>query len=184
MFEQINEKIFIAVNSLAGKSSFLDNLGIAAAKYLPIIFMAVLIYLWFKKNERKNIVLFAVYSAVIGLVLNYLISKIYFHPRPFMINLGTLLVNHAADASFPSDHTTFMVSIAMLLLFFKETKKIGGVLFVLGIAGGVARIYCGLHFPFDILGSCIVSVIASSSVFLCRGSLEKFNARIIEKKLH
>ncbi len=179
MFEQLNIKIFNIINHFAGSNIFLDNIGIIFAKYMPIIFIIFLLYLWFNKKRNKNIALYSGYSAVVGLFFNYLITVFYFHPRPFMEHIGTLLIKHSSDTSFPSDHTTFMLSIAILLLYFKNTRKAGTVLFVIGFIGGVARVYSGVHFPLDILGSVVVSIIATSLIFIFKGKLERLNKIII-----
>lgn len=179
MFEQLNRNIFTAINHFAGNSKILDILGIAAAKYLPFFFIIVLIYLWFKEDENKPIALDALYSAVLGLLLNYIITRIYFHPRPFMIPMGNLLISHTNDASFPSDHTTLMLSMAFLLFYFRKTRIIGAILFFLGLAGGISRVFCGLHFPFDILGSMIVGSVSAGIIYMLKGSLQKVNIIII-----
>ncbi len=179
MLEQLNRNIFSTLNHFAGSSYFLDMIGVAAANYMPIAFLVILIYLWFKKNESKDIVLYSLYAAIIGLGVNLVITHIYFHPRPFMIPLGTVLIPHANETSFPSDHTTLMLSLALILTYFKKTRVIGVVLIFLGLTGGLARIFCGLHFPFDIAGSVFVSAIASSSVFFGQKLFSRINSFFI-----
>jgi len=177
VLNQLNRKLFIEINSFAGKSIFLDKTGIFLAQYLPFFFLLFLLYLWFCGN--KNLVLYSGYSVMFGLSLNLCITSFYFHPRPFMDKLGILLVNHAPETSFPSDHTTFMLSIAFMLLYFKETKTMGIILSILGILGGLSRIFCGLHYPFDIIGSIFVAIISSYVIFMLRKKLQKCNSQII-----
>lgn len=179
MLNQLNVGIFNLINQFAGRNIILDNIGIVLAKYLPFIFILVLLYLWFRNTEYKKIVLYSTYSAILGILLNFLITLFYFHPRPFMEHIGTLLINHVSDSSFPSDHTTFMLSIAFMFLYFKRTRNFGIVLSFLGILGGIARIFSGVHFPFDIFGSFIVAVIVSYAIFLSRTKLHKFNKWIL-----
>ena len=64
-----------------------------------------------------------------------------------MIPVGTTLFPYAAETSFPSDHTTFMLSIALMMSYFKETRKIGIILAVLGLIGGLSRVFCRSTFP-------------------------------------
>ncbi len=180
MPNQLNIKIFNAINRFAGKTVFLDKFGIIMAKYSPIVFIFALLYYWFKDKEYKNISLYSGYSAVLGISLNFLITLFYFHPRPFMEHIGVLLINHKPETSFPSDHTTFMLSIGFMFLYFKKTRNLGIVLSVLGLAGGTARIYSGLHYPFDILGSVLVAIISSYIIFLSRKKLQKLNILIID----
>lgn len=180
MLEKVNINIFQAINAYAGQNSLVDCLAIIMAKYLPLLFMVWLLYLWFRGDkQRKNYALFAGYSAVAGLLINFIIATFYFHPRPFMMNLGRLLVPHKPETSFPSDHTTFMLSIAFMLSYFKETRKSGLVLSVLGLLGGLSRVFSGLHFPLDIAGSFIVSLSASTLVWLFKDKLNLANAYII-----
>ncbi len=180
MLNHLNIKIFNAINQFAGTNIFLDKFGIAMAKYLPFVFVLFLIYLWLNKDGQKKFALYSGYSAVLGILLNFLITLFYFHPRPFMDDIGTLLINHLPDTSFPSDHTTFMLSIAFMFLYFKKTRRAGIVLSVLGVVGGVARVYCGVHYPFDILGSVVVAGISSFVIFSSREKLQKLNKLIID----
>ncbi len=179
MIEQLNIRVFRAINFFAGHNAYLDKLGIAAAKYLFTVPIVFLIYLWLKGKEYKNIALFLGYAAILGILLNFFTTLFYFHPRPFMENIGKLLVNHAPETSFPSDHTTFMLAIAFMSLYFRQTRKMGIGLFLLGIWGGTARVFCGLHFPLDILGSVFIAMISSYIVFLAKGRLRKVNKLIL-----
>ncbi len=172
---KLNIKMFYGINHLAGENFIFDKFMIVIAKYLLFVFILFLLLLWLKKKEKRNFVLYSGYSAVTGIFLNFIIRLFYFHPRPFMENNGKILINHSPETSFPSDHTTFMLSIAFVFLYFKETRKIGIFLSILGIIGGIARIYCGVHYPFDILGSISVAGISSYIIFLSREKLKLLN---------
>ena len=173
----MNEKIFLFINSYAGKNHFLDLFMITAAKSIPYIFIGLLFYLWF--SNRKNEALFAGYATTLGVTIDAVIGLIYFHPRPFMEHLGTMLIHHKPETSFPSDHTTFTLSIALMLLTFKTTRVLGIVFTFLALLCGIARIYAGVHWPFDILGSIIVSITAVIIIRLSKGQLQKLNDIII-----
>jgi len=172
---KLNIKIFYGINNLAGENLIFDKFMIVLAEYLLFVFILFLLFLWLKKKEKRNFVLYSGYSAVTGIFLNFIIRLFYFHPRPFMENNGKILINHSPETSFPSDHTTFMLSIAFIFLYFKETRKIGIFLSISGIIGGIARVYCGVHYPFDILGSILVAGVSSYIIFLSRGKLKLLN---------
>lgn len=166
MIEQFNMALFHMINQYAGLNPIVDTIAILAAKYMPVIFVIALIYLWIKKGTNtKNIVLYSIYAAILGLIINYVIGLLYFHPRPFMIPVGTTLFPYSAETSFPSDHTTFMISIALMMIYFKGTRKFGILLMILGLIGGFSRVFAGVHFPFDILGSVGVAVIVSLLIY-------------------
>lgn len=179
MFNNLNTNIFNSINYFAGKDPLLDKFAVPSAQYMPFIFIILLAYLWFFRKEYRKFILYSGYSVVAGLLANFLITLFYFHNRPFMDNLGTLLIKHTSDSSFPSDHTTFMLSIAFTLLYFNKTRKLGIILSILGIIGGISRIYCGVHYPFDILGSVIVAAVASFVIFSLKKRFQKINSMLI-----
>ena len=183
MLNQLNINIFTAINNLAGHNSLADNLAIALAEYLPYFFILVLLYLWFKKHPEKhqdrNIILYAGYATILGLAINRLITLIYFHPRPFMDHLGTTLIEHVAESSFPSDHTTFMLAIALTFLYFSKTRNAGIILLALGIIGGLARVYSGIHYPFDVLGSLFVAGFSSCLIFYTKQKFAGLNSFLL-----
>ena len=179
MIEQLNMALFHMINQYAGLNPLVDTFAILAAQYMPLIFVMVLIWLWIKKGTTtKNIVLYSIYTAIFGLIINYIIGQFYFHPRPFMIPVGTTLFHYPAETSFPSDHTTFMLSIALMISYFKETRKIGAILAILGLIGGFSRVFAGVHFPLDITGSIGVSIIASLTIYYLKDNLTSLNIKI------
>lgn len=181
MIEQLNLALFHLINQYAGLNPVIDTLAIFAAEYMPVVVILALAILWIAKgNNTRDVILYGVYAAIIGLVINYIIGLVYFHPRPFMIGLGTQLFQYPAETSFPSDHTTFMVSIALIFLYFKETRVYGVILLILGLIGGFARVFSGVHFPLDILGSIMVSIISTLIIFQFKDRFNPLNMLIKE----
>ncbi len=180
MLRTLNITIFNALNGLAGKNAILDKIATVLAEFLPLVFILSLIYLWIRHAESRKSVLYAVYSTVLGILMNIVISWLYYHPRPFVDRIGILVSPHAADSSFPSDHTTFMLSMSLVLLYCAKTRRIGVALTALGLFGGILRVYTGFHYPFDILGSVIVATLASVVVYKSKDSLSKMNANLIK----
>jgi undecaprenyl-diphosphatase len=153
-----NLALFHVINGMAGINPILDNTMIFAAKYLIYIFGVFLVYIWFVKNKCRQEVLFAGYAALLGMGINIIITLFYFHPRPFMVPTGILLIAHAANSSFPSDHATIMFSISLMLFTFRDLRLSGAIFFILAFISGIARVYSGLHFPLDIAGSLFVAL--------------------------
>jgi len=181
MIEQLNLALFHLINQYAGLNPVIDTLAIFAAEYMPVVVILALAILWIAKgNNTRDVILYGVYAAIIGLVINYIIGLVYFHPRPFMIGLGTQLFQYPAETSFPSDHTTFMVSIALIFLYFKETRVYGIILLILGLIGGFARVFSGVHFPLDILGSIMVSIISTLIIFQFKDRFNPLNMLVKE----
>lgn len=180
MFDELNQDMFLSINSIANQFYWLDNIAIASAEYLPFAFIAVLIYLWLAdKQSGKESSLYAGYTVLLALSINWVIGGLYFHSRPFMDEIGTSLISHDPDASFPSDHTTFLISIALTLSLIKETRGLGFILCLLAATGGLARVFCGVHYPFDIVGSLLTSAIASFTIIYFKNKLVTTNQFII-----
>jgi len=178
----VNIYFFDLINNFAGKNSVLDGIMIFIANYFIFIIPIFLIYLWFKKSkndENKIKALFILFSVLISLIITWGITLTYFHPRPFMIGLGKELIQHAPETSFPSGHGTAMFAITFSLIFLKDYKK-GIIFFILSLSVGVARIFCGIHFPFDIIGSIFVSLAGTSIIFMLMKKFDFLFSKMIE----
>lgn len=167
--EQFNESAFLLINQYAGKNSVLDYILISIAEVTPYIFILVLALLWFSGNLQKMTSSFnAGLAVLLGMATSYSIGFFYYHSRPFVQGLGTQLVEHAPDSSFPSDHTTFIFCIAIMLLFNNSTRVLASVLCGFSLISGLSRVYVGVHFPLDIVGAILVALFSSIVVFTLR----------------
>ena len=175
--ESLNQNIFTFINSFSTNNSLLDSSMKFIAEAVPYTLILLLVYLWF--TNRKNEALYAGYAATFGVIIDQIIGLFYNHNRPFMDNLGHTLLQHKAENSFPSDHTTFTLSIALMLLSFKQTRTVGIIATISALLCGVSRIYCGVHYPFDILGSVIVATIVTITIGLLKSKLGVLNSLII-----
>ena len=92
-----------------------------------------------------------------------------------MVGLGRALLKHSPETSFPSDDTALAFSIALYFLLEKEWRT-GLFLFLFALFTGFARVYVGVHFPLDIIGSLVVSLVASISIILLKDYLYKLNS--------
>jgi len=72
-------------------------------------------------------------------------------------------VHHPGQA-FPSDHSTAAFAIALVALVFLARRW--GAALLAGALIGFSRVSVGVHYPGDILGSVLVSVIGVGSVAL------------------
>lgn len=108
-----------------------------------------------KKNSNSRKAVFSTFViTVINLILSFIIGNIYYVDRAFVHNKVNLLVPHVADASFPSDHATGTMSIA--LGFAKYNKILSTILTILSLIVGFSRVYVGNHYPMDVIGAYII----------------------------
>ncbi len=176
----LNLEMFKVINGYGKNYETLSILAIAIAKYLVFIIPIYLIWLFAKSSKYyKKQSLLAFYSALLGLSINYLISLIYYHPRPFMMHIGRLLIEHSPDSSFPSDHVTLFLSLGFYLLSEHKLRLHGLIITAIGFMVGLARIYCGVHWPLDIVGSFAVALLSSFLIIQLKGILNLLNEKIV-----
>lgn len=182
----MNMELFRLINNLANKNTVLDGVMIFFSKYVPYVFMAVIALVFIlgitKKNfDYRKVAVNTFVITVINLVLSFVIGGIYYVDRPFVHNEVNLLFTHTQDASFPSDHATGTMSIALGLG--KYNKFLSIILTILSVIVGFSRVYVGHHYPMDVIGAYVI-VFATSYIYnmKVRSKVENLYS-LIEKKL-
>ncbi|MBQ4869400.1 undecaprenyl-diphosphatase [Priestia megaterium] len=154
----MNYELFKIIHGMAGHNKLLDGFMIFCTNSAIYIFGIALLLMWIFGNEYyKKSAFYAGVTGLVALCINFLITLVYYEPRPFVTHHVHLLISHAADASFPSDHTTGAFAIAMLIWL--RNRKIGGIMILFALLTGFSRIWVGHHYPFDVLGSVIVATV-------------------------
>lgn len=156
----MNYSLFSTINSWSG-TRLLDTLMRFAARDLIFavfaVFAALVLFVYLRKG------LAPVAGSAVTLVLAFgfglVAAALHLEKRPFQSHQVRLLIQHAPGQSFPSDHATAAFAVALASLVFLS-RPIGAALLSLAVLIGLARVYCGLHYPGDILGSLLVSALA------------------------
>lgn len=149
-----------ALNGLAGRHPALDAVMIALAKYSPVLLAVVLAALWLTWRPRSQRLAFlAGVASLVALGIGQLVGMAFPRPRPYLVHHVLLLVPHAPDTSFPSDHTTLAFAVAATLWHLDRRWGIGLVLF--GLAVAVARVYIGAHYPTDVIGGAVLGTLVA-----------------------
>jgi undecaprenyl-diphosphatase len=209
-----NWSAFEDINQRAGHQPVLDALMVFGANDVIFLLPLLLLAFWCLcarwspllrqsrgVEEREGIVvrertlgqqmvLLSVGAVALALVFTLVLGSVIYEPRPFISHPGVvhLLISHAADASFPSDHATVASALASILVLyvplaawswlrhFKHTSGAAraaglrllaaAVLLALMAVGmvcmiGVARVYVGVHYPADIAGGVLCGVLAA-----------------------
>lgn len=162
--EAINRALFLAINAtpetphgLVAASLFIANDAILLA---PI----VLVCLWLMGGDtRRELALRACAVGFLALGINQLIGLAWYHPRPFAIGLGHTFLAHVPDSSVPSDHATLLSALSFTF-FYGGRRLLGLFVLIVDLAVAWARVFIGVHFPFDMLGGAIIAWLAGMLV--------------------
>lgn len=133
--------------------------------FLTLVGLTVLalIITWYLKKERyfkiAKLCLFAlVMSGVIAACLKLAIHE----PRPYTVLSGIRqLVVPTEPNSFPSGHTSSTFSVVTVLVHeLWQYKWLVVILVALCIVIAFSRIYCGMHYPSDVVVGAMVGIIS------------------------
>ena len=164
--------LFKLINGLAGHTPVLDQIMQAlVSDYVgPTLQVLGLLGFWFEgqtleaRRDNQRAVLRAMVTLVLSSALVVLCNLFYFRDRPFRYHEVNLLFYHPSDSSFPSNSVTVVFSFAATIWL--RNRRWGWPMMIL--AGGFAfsRVYCGVHYPADILAGFVLG--AGSAWLLTR----------------
>ena len=143
----------------------MDFLIILTAKYLVFFPIGILgIYFLLQPTvEKKRIIIIALPSLIITYLIALAAGQVYFDPRPFVVENFTPLIPHLPDNGFPSDHALLVTALATIGSYLN--LKLGLILWVIAFIVAIARVYAGVHHPIDVIGSGIIAIFATSTVY-------------------
>ena len=138
----------------------MDSLIIFCAKYLFLLIPLLALGAWLQasKKAKKQMLLAAFIAVIAAVILDKIAGKLYYDPRPFVSHHLKPLVAHAADNGFPSEHTLFSATLAVLLYIYRP--RLGIAALAIALAVGVARVAAHVHSPIDIIGGAVIGIAA------------------------
>jgi len=160
MPEHLNLILFSLLNAKTDLAGWQLYGAMIAAKWLILLIPLILALLWLSgTGPHREVAVRACLAAVCALALNMAIGMLWFNPRPFMVGIGHTFMGHAPDSSFPSDHATCIFSVALVLVSSQvpEAGRLGVLLLPLSLLVAWARVFLGIHWPMDMIGSLVVS---------------------------
>ena len=147
------------------------------------LFAALL--LWMLIRGKRNVRLAAIILIITIVFSDQLSSSVikywFERTRPCrVLHNVRLLVGCGSGYSFPSSHAVNNFAAAIVLAFFIPGAK----RWFFGFAAIVAfsRIYVGVHFPFDVIGGCVIGLFCGGLVIFIYLVVESLWYRIINHK--
>jgi undecaprenyl-diphosphatase len=155
--------IFHSLNSTLAHNDGAQDVAETYNAWAIFVLVVVAGAIWFfgrpgRSDRSKLAAASAGVAAVVALLANVILGKLWFHDRPFVDHphQTLLLVKHGADNSFPSDHTSLAFAVAFAVLVFH--RRLGALLVLVAAGIGIDRIFVGVHYPIDVLAGMLVGL--------------------------
>lgn len=163
--------LFHAINALGRHDDGLQDTVLAYNAVAVFVIVGSAGLLWFLARpngplKAKMAAASAAFTVVLGLLLNVVAGSLWHHDRPFVDHPKStlLLVHHAADNSFPSDHSTVAFAAAFAVLVFY--RRLGALLVLGAIGVALSRVLLGVHYPVDVAASALIAAASAAIVAL------------------
>ncbi|WP_409343129.1 undecaprenyl-diphosphatase [Paenibacillus sp. MBLB4367] len=168
--------LFQSVNDLAGRFPVLDAVMRFLAQDAEYFFYLGVVLYWFTRSEtNRKMVVQAGMSACSAFGIGMLLSHLFYRDRPFVAHHVQQLIDHAANASLPSDHAIGSFVIAASIWLYR--KRDGSVWLLLAACIAFSRIWTGVHYPLDVAAGAGIGVLAAvgaHGLFVKSGLLRKW----------
>lgn len=154
----LDKALFHGLNGLAGRWPVLDALArLVVNDYLaPSALALMLVWMWVRGRtppqrwSDTGAVLNAVVAQFLANIVLKAINLLYFRPRPFDADPAVnLLFYRPWDSSFPSNPATFAFAVATAI--YLGDRRLGRWALALAGLWALARVFCGVHYPSDVL---------------------------------
>jgi undecaprenyl-diphosphatase len=162
-----NRHAFLDINDFARDTSWLHGVMEWFANDGVVLLALALVLAWWlgRRDRSPHKVATAVWGAIgalVALAIAQPIAGAVDERRPFVaIPKSLLLIDHAANAGFPSDHATAAGAVACAVLL--VSWQLGAVTAFVAVVIAFSRVYVGVHYPQDVLaglalGAAVVAV--------------------------
>jgi undecaprenyl-diphosphatase len=159
----IDFQVFQYINRLAAAYPIFNPIMRFLSEDAEYLFYIGVIAYWFTRiKSNRHMVAEALLSACATLGVGGIISYFFYRDRPFVHHTVNQLIQHPANASFPSDHATGAFVIATSIWMYR--KKDGSVWILLASCIALSRIWTGVHYPLDVLAGAMIGTIGAGLV--------------------
>ncbi|AZS15673.1 undecaprenyl-diphosphatase [Paenibacillus lutimineralis] len=159
-FSQFDHSIFEAIHQFALSLPALNPaMRVLSEKAEYLFYLGIIIYWFSRGRENKKMVLVALSAACAAFGIGNVISHFFYRDRPFIQYAFQPLIEHAANASFPSDHSIGSFVIATAIFLYR--RKDGTAWLLLAGLISFSRIWNGVHFPFDVITGALLGVLSA-----------------------
>jgi len=156
--DQLNLYLFHILNVPDQASIWIINYASLIAHDLVYLFLLIFSIAWFRGSYQvKTGIIKAFIFTAITLLMSEVLSAVLNTPRPFVMDVGRTLIEHAPTGSFPSNHMSIFSGIAFAY-YFSPQRDLGRILIWTAWLVAWSRVYVGVHFPIDMLGAFLMAI--------------------------
>lgn len=143
-----------------------ERLLVWVARFGFLIYPLYGIVSWFVTSRKDRVrnraaLVEALFSVLAASAVSLLIRRIWHRPRPFTQG-KTARITHEDNASFPSNHTLNAVAAAFSLILSRQSG--GKRLLGWALLQGISRVFAGVHYTSDIIGSAVLAACCAAWV--------------------
>ncbi|WP_457329530.1 phosphatase PAP2 family protein [Rhizobacter sp. P5_C2] len=176
-----NFHLFELINAPAGLHPTRLMLALFIARWLVWLLPPAVAMVWLcsERSTRREL-LHLLVAAACAVVIAELVRYAWPHPRPSALRLGHHYLAHAGDSGLPSDQVTVVWALALAALWTHRLSVLSFPLLAAGLVLGLARVYVGVNFPYDVLAALPVSLGGALLAWGLRRVLAPIVTRMIE----
>ena len=159
--DQLNLYLFHLLNVPDQASIWMIDYASLIAHDLVYVFLLSFAIAWLRgSHEVKTGIIKAAIFTAITLSISEVLSAVLNTPRPFVMEVGRTLIEHAPTGSFPSNHMSIFSGIAFAY-YFSAQRDLGRILLWTAWLVAWSRVYVGVHFPIDMAGAFLIALVVN-----------------------
>ncbi|WP_428946259.1 undecaprenyl-diphosphate phosphatase [Pantoea sp. FN060301] len=162
--EALNRTLFLWINATPTSPDWLIALATFIARDLILIGPLAILALWLwgadhQLHAQRRLALKTAIALAYALTISWCLGNLFPHERPFVAGIGHQFLPHAPSESYPSNHGTIIFTFAIAFLCWHRVWS-GALLMLIAATIAWSRIYLGVHWPIDMLGGLLVSILS------------------------